>query len=145
MKKTFLPLFFLLLASSLSVFALAEEIDLSVMTDNELLILAAKVNDEIEKRSISTTASMVPSGTYYVGKDLKPGTYKLTLSELVNYASRGMYYLYNSQDDLDNKKPLNSSTVELGKDGRVTVEEGQVLTLHYGTWLMSEDKLPFAP
>lgn len=55
-------------------FALADTVDLSTMSDDEIVALLTRVNDEIVKRGINKTATL-PQGSYIGGKDLPAGKY----------------------------------------------------------------------
>jgi len=52
----------------------AETIDLSMMTDSEIITLLEQVNSEVVSRGIAKTAKL-PQGTYIVGRDLPAGRY----------------------------------------------------------------------
>ena len=77
MKVTgfFRRLFCLLLVSLFLIpAALADKVDLSSMTDDEIVALLNQVNDEVVSRGINKTASL-PQGSYIGGKDLPVGKY----------------------------------------------------------------------
>ncbi len=57
--------------------AMAEPIDLSMMTDEEIVSLLETVNAEIVNRGIGKTAAL-PKGAYIAGKDLPAGRYIFT-------------------------------------------------------------------
>jgi len=57
--------------------ALAESIDLSGMSNDEIVALLTKVNNEIVSRGIDKTATL-PQGSYIGGKDLPVGKYIYT-------------------------------------------------------------------
>ena len=54
--------------------ALADKIDLSSMTDDEIVALLNQVNDEVVSRGINKTATL-PQGSYIGGKDIPVGKY----------------------------------------------------------------------
>lgn len=54
--------------------ALADAIDLSGMSDDEIVALLTQVNDEVVRRGINKTATL-PQGSYIGGKDLPAGKY----------------------------------------------------------------------
>ena len=54
--------------------ALAASVDLSAMTDDEVVTLLNEVNDEVVRRGINKTAAL-PKGAYIGGKDLPAGKY----------------------------------------------------------------------
>ena len=57
--------------------ALAENIDLSGLSDDELLALENRIQAEIVARRIEGVAAL-PAGAYIAGKDVPVGTYILT-------------------------------------------------------------------
>ena len=58
--------------------ALADTVNLSSMSDEEIVGLLGQVNQEIVSRGISKTAKL-PQGAYIGGKDLPAGRYILTV------------------------------------------------------------------
>lgn len=77
MKVTgfFRRLFCLLLVSMLLIpAALADKVDLSSMSDDEIVALLTQVNNEVVSRGINKTATL-PQGSYIGGKDLPVGKY----------------------------------------------------------------------
>lgn len=77
MKVTgfFRRLFCLLLVSLLVVpFALADKVDLSSMTDDEIVALLTQVNNEVVSCGINKTATL-PQGSYIGGKAIPAGKY----------------------------------------------------------------------
>lgn len=77
MKVTgfFRRLFCLLLVSMLLIpVALADKVDLSSMSDDEIVALLTQVNNEVVSRGINKTATL-PQGSYIGGKDLPVGKY----------------------------------------------------------------------
>ena len=71
--------FFCLVAAMilLALPAMAETIDLSKLTDDEIVALLTLVNNEIVSRGINKTA-ILPQGSYIAGKDLPVGRYIYT-------------------------------------------------------------------
>ncbi len=57
--------------------ALADPIDLSVLSNDEIVVLLEQVNAEIVSRGISKTAKL-PQGSYIGGQDLPVGRYIFT-------------------------------------------------------------------
>lgn len=57
--------------------SLAEEIDLSTLSDDALVALMARVQEEIVARHIEGTANL-PGGTFIAGKDIPAGSYIYT-------------------------------------------------------------------
>lgn len=57
--------------------SLAEEMDLSTLSDDALVALMARVQEEIVARHIEGTANL-PGGTFIAGKDIPAGSYIYT-------------------------------------------------------------------
>lgn len=60
-----------------SSLSLAEGIDISTLSDDELVALIARVQEEIVARHIEGTANLA-GGTYIAGKDIPAGSYIYT-------------------------------------------------------------------
>lgn len=67
----------LLVCLTLASCAAAEGIDLSALSDDEVIALLAEVNAEVVSRGIEKTATL-PKGTYIAGKDIPVGSYVYT-------------------------------------------------------------------
>ena len=76
MKKVMAVLFALVIMVC-SSFSIAEGIDISTLSDDELVALMARVQEEIVARHIEGTANLA-GGTYIVGKDIPAGSYIYT-------------------------------------------------------------------
>lgn len=76
MKKVMAVLFALVIMAC-SSFSIAEGIDISTLSDDELVALMARVQEEIVARHIEGTANLA-GGTYIVGKDFPAGSYIYT-------------------------------------------------------------------
>lgn len=97
MKKvfSFRRLLCLLLVSLLLIpAALADKIDLSSMSDDEIVELMKQVNQEIVDRRINKTAKMAP-GTYTGGKDIPAGKYIFTCTATGD--DWGNMFVYNKE------------------------------------------------
>ena len=76
MRKV-MALLFALVIMACSSFSMAEGIDISTLSDDELVALMARVQEEIVARHIEGTANLA-GGTYIVGKDIPAGSYIYT-------------------------------------------------------------------
>ena len=76
MRKVMALLFALVIMACSSI-SLAEGIDISTLSDDELVALMARVQEEIVARHIEGTANLA-GGTYIVGKDIPAGSYIYT-------------------------------------------------------------------
>ena len=75
--KKWLAVVFVLLLMACSSLSLAEGIDISTLSDDELVALMNRVQEEIVARHIEGTANLA-EGKYIVGKDIPAGTYIYT-------------------------------------------------------------------
>ena len=57
--------------------ALADVLDISALTDDEILALLDQVNQEVVSRGLNKTATL-PQGAYIAGKDIPVGRYIFT-------------------------------------------------------------------
>ena len=79
-----------LLATTLFAFpAMAESLDLSNMSTDELITLSNQVTSELKAR-FSSEADNLAEGMYVVGRDIKSGTYEFTCTSIRDGASE--YY-----------------------------------------------------
>ena len=76
MRKAIAILFVLVIIACSSL-SLAEWIDISTLSDDALVALMARVQEEIVARHIEGTANLA-GGTYIVGKDIPAGSYIYT-------------------------------------------------------------------
>ena len=91
----FCRLLCVLLVSLLIIpFALADKVDLSSFSDDEIVELMKQVNQELVDRRINKTAKMAP-GTYTGGKDIPVGKYIFTCTATGN--DWGNMFVYNDQ------------------------------------------------
>ena len=97
MKVTgFFRRFFCLLLVSLLIvpFALADKVDLSSMSDDEIVELLTQVNQEVVTRRINKTAKMA-QGSYVGGRDVPVGKYVFTCTAKGN--DWGNMFVYNAE------------------------------------------------
>lgn len=110
--------------------AAASSIDLEVLSDDEILVLAERLQAELVKRKIEKTATL-PDGSYTIGKDIPAGTYILKgMHEGTWWTS---VYLYTAEEMLkeeDSRKPEKDITLfdsSGEKVYRLVLRDGDVL------------------
>lgn len=110
--------------------AAASSIDLEVLSDDEILVLAQRLQAELVKRKIEKTATL-PDGSYTIGKDIPAGTYILKgMHEGTWWTS---VYLYTAEEMLkeeDSRKPEKDITLfdsSGEKVYRLVLRDGDVL------------------
>ena len=101
---------------------IADIIDLSGYTDDEIVMINRQVDAEIEKRGIVKSA-VLQIGKYSVGDDLPAGSYLL---EFAPTADKGHYFNYAVYNFAGRK--INGD-VFCTKQLKITLEEGQTLEI----------------
>lgn len=140
MKKVLCLLVVWLIAGSIS---LAESIDLSSMSDDELTTLMAQVDSEITNRGIGYTP--ISEGVYVVGVSLEQGGYTFTAQRDESGNDYVWVYLgvFNDEKDVwDKDKAVTKiSLTESGQSYHLDIKEGQTLhiTVPGGTCVYSKE------
>ena len=134
----------LLLVSLLVVpFALADKVDLSSFTDDEIVELLDQVNSELVSRGIEKSATL-QAGKYTVGKDLPAGAYIITCETDANH--HGIVWASDPTDDLDNQYPsvlYKHVSFNEKEQFRITLEDGGILNLPFTATLTISTGLIF--
>lgn len=128
----------------LSVFAcsgLAEGIDISSLSDDDLLALNESVDAEIVDRGLREL-SVLPAGVYVAGEDIEEGSYRLVGKDsqvTILVFTREAYNAYvengSSTKDRPESNPEIVFFINPGDEGFIGLEEGQVLKLFYPCYI----------
>lgn len=120
----------------LSMSALAEVIDLSVLTDEQLLQLKLELIDELDLRGIDS--DVLYTGLYYVGRDIAAGRYIFDRASSVLYAID----VCKAEDDPTSIWSFSGGAGGLDKvlPMSLTLEDGNVLQI-VGTVRMERQTL----
>ena len=146
MKDTgfFHRLLCLLLVSLLIIpFALADKVDLSSLSDDEIVELLDQVNSELISRGIAKSATL-PAGKYTAGKDLPAGSYVITCETDDNH--HGIVWVSAPTDDLNNQYPsvlYEHVSFNEKEQFRVTLEDGGIINLPFTATLTISPGLLF--
>lgn len=111
--------------------ALADKVDLSSMTDDEIVELCNQVASELVNRGIEKSATL-PSGKYTGGKDLPAGSYVLVCK--TDDSHHGIVWVSSPDDDLNNQYPsilYDHVSFNSEEEYRFTLEEGGILNLPF--------------
>lgn len=129
MKKIILIL--IVMACCVTV-AYAEDSSFESMSNAELFDLRMQIDSVIASRE-DYKNGIIYSGKYICGEDIKAGVYDITTIKVID----GYYYVYVRIDHNDGREydhydmwPETTCTFEL--------IEGDILTIEYGTCLLSE-------
>lgn len=133
-----------LVLAVLSVFVcvgLAEGIDISSLSDDDLLAMNESIDREIEARGLSEL-SVLPAGVYVAGEDIEEGSYRLVGKDsqvTILIFTREAYNAYvengSSTKDRPESNPEVVFFINPGDEGFVSLEEGQVLKLFYPCYI----------
>ena len=115
--------------------ALAAEIDLTTMTDAELVELRAQIDEILDDDS-----SKIYEGKYVVGTDIKPGRYKLTCYQFLSILAAMHVRLY-AADNPDERL----ESYDLVTSVYVNLTEGMILTLDAGSCYIKTASADWAP
>lgn len=123
--------------------ALADIPDTSVLTDDEIIELLNKINEELVSRGIAKSANL-PAGKYIGGKDLPAGAYIITCK--TDDSHHGIVWVSAEADDLNNQYPsilYEHVSFSSEEQFRVTIEEGGILNLPFSATLTISSGLLF--
>ena len=98
--------------------------DLSVYTDEQLIILSRQIQQLLFDRKLADGVD-VPMGRYTVGEDIPAGSYRIVTS-----TDSGAIFIYSKEGQTINSYLIGSmfDALEIGK---ITLEAGQVFDLTY--------------
>lgn len=132
---------------------LAESVDLSQMTLDELITIQKRVDDEIRSRLSFSSFSMYP-GTYVVGTDIKAGAYVITGGSNMEYSSVAAvfesqenlleYVSWDSSDNLQ-KYSKHAAYIRANNDVYISLTDGDIFYLGAGFYTIKETVVPFQP
>ena len=111
--------------------AQADTIDLSGLSDEEVIELLDKINAELVSRGIEKSATL-PAGKYVGGKDLPAGVYIITCKTDDDH--HGIVWVSAAADDLNSQYPsilYEHVSFNSEEQFRVTIEEGGILNLPF--------------
>ena len=124
MKK----IFALLLTTLMFAVPVCASVDLSTMTDDEIIALRDSVDAEVIARGLK---EVIPAGVYVVGKDMVANRYTFTgKDESFSYLA-----YFNSKDDYDNGNIEANELIGYGKPFFLSLDDGMVLEIHEDMWI----------
>lgn len=101
-RRMILCILVISILTTVSYTSLAETIDMSKYTDNEIVALLERVQGEIASRGIEKTAT-IEAGQYVGGKDIPVGSYILICKTDANH--HGIVWLSAAADNLEEDYP----------------------------------------
>lgn len=119
----------------LAVPAIAEELDLSAMSTDELIVLRDQVTSELKNRSVFD-ADEINEGVYVTGRDIKSGTYEFTCTSIREGSNE--YYgaaimVFPDEDSFNDMNKIKQAGMHLKVDDVIAVNlvDGMVLYVSY--------------
>ena len=117
------------------------DVDVSSLSDEELLSLFNTVQAELKTRDISEE-NCIKKGAYIVGTDIAAGSYVLT--GMLDGEEYTDVYVYASMDDYHEYHSLESNYVKGKESINVQLTDGTVVYFSKDT-LIEKSSAPFAP
>ena len=120
------------------------EIDLDSMTTTEKMELYCRLRDDLrEELAMSASPDVTGAGVYIAGTDIKAGRYRITCTSVEgDEVSAGLYWLCESESMYKKRKTLFVNYLDTGEDAYITLTDGMVLYIGYGTMLLESVELP---
>jgi len=122
--------------------AMAEEIDLTAMSLDELQALSLRLMSEIESRFPFDSAPF-GSGVFIGGKSIKTGTYTFTCNEV--FAGTQHIQFFASEEDFENYLVSELLYAHEGQSFTLCFNEGSVIVITNLSGVISPVKAPWAP
>ena len=132
----------------LSVFAcssLAEDIDISSLSDDELIAISETVSQEMSAREL-LDLPVIPVGTYIVGEDIKEGNYCITgkgreTALVVHTVESYNAFVENGYSAADVPEARGEILqIPSGDKGYVSLDVGYVLRVLYSGYIEEADE-----
>ena len=123
--------------------ALADVPDISSLTNDEIVEMLGKINQELVTRGIEKTADL-PAGKYTAGKDLPAGSNILVCK--TDETHHGIVWVSAPTDDLNSQYPsvlYEHVSFDSEEQFRITIEEGGILNLPFSATLTISSGLLF--
>lgn len=125
----------LLVIVMLTVPALAEELDLSAMSTDELIALSNRVASELKTR-VASNGDEIAEGTYVVGRDIKSGTYEFTCTSIRDGASDyygASVFVFPDENSLNDMNNIIQAGEHLKVDDVIAINlaDGMVFCITY--------------
>ena len=113
------------------------EVDLSSITDSELLELKEQVNEEIATRKCG---DLIPVGVYVTGKDIKEGHFVITSTNDSCY-----YALFNTEEDYEEGNIERNGILKTGSDVYIDLSDNVVLEIRIDSFVIEESNSIWSP
>lgn len=120
------------------------EIDLDSMTTTEKMELFCRLRDDLrEELAMPASPDVTGAGKYIVGTDIKAGRYHVTCTSSENgHTCAGSYWLYESESMYKKGKTQFTHYMDTGEDAYITLTDGMVLYIDFGTMLLESVESP---
>lgn len=141
MKRIITAVCLIIFLLTLSFSTIAEEIDFSTMTTDELLELRIKLNSELLSRPDSEGIILMPDD-YLVGKDIMPGVYYARHESGTWSGGNADVYSDETKNRKDGKYISNRLDADAGNVCILRLEEGNVLSITNNNIIINKTGFP---
>lgn len=130
-----------LMATPISAEDVTAGLDLDSMSVEDLVLLRDAVNQKIGEKGGD---NILPEGTYEVGVDIRPGSFKVYCCPGYSYSRLNMYENKEKLGDYDSYAYVQVSTDD-GDAGLVNLDEGEWLDVIGGSAIIEEVNASWTP
>lgn len=120
----------------------AETIDLSSMSDDELLDMYHAIWTEMDKRAIEKSDYIYP-GKYMVGRDILPGRYVIKYEATETSHFWIAVFTYLDEEHFSSDEYAEGYNLVDGDEVFLDLQDGIVLTIDKGTAIIRTNPTPF--
>ena len=149
-KKVIVMIITVFLLATVAGSAFSENIDLSALTNDELLSLKQELTDEINMRGINEKYKIYV-GEYCVGTDILSGVYLFTRADAADantqitvYPSMSAKQSVFTVGDVMDKSTFLGFLYE-GDEIAVPLSDGDILCIEHSACMISNAEMPFKP
>lgn len=109
----------------------AESIDLESMSTDELLALRNQINSILTER-VASDASVIYSGNYTVGTDIKAGRYVFVFDKLVEGYTYGELIIYANAEAKTNRERILEN-LRIGEEYYLDLSDDMIIEISLGS------------
>lgn len=133
--KRVLAIFLAALMFASGALALAEGevagVDISALSDEDLLALRGAVEDEFAKRFLSLDSGRIYDGIYIVGEDIAPGKYVMSCTDAGDSIVGYIVDIGSAPDENGERKGVFYESADPGSELYLSLEEGMAVRIEH--------------
>lgn len=123
----------LMLAAGCSALAEGEVagVDISALSDEDLLALRGAVEDEFAKRFSTKVSDRIYNGLYIVGEDIAPGNYIMSCTDAGDSIVGYVVDIGSAPDENGERKGVFYESADPGSEIYLSLEEGMAVKIEH--------------